>query len=233
MRITALASGSSGNAYVISNGQTKLLLDAGIPIRKLQKKCEFNLVGIDGCLVTHCHKDHSAAAQALTRYGIDIYASSGTIQACDLSGQHIKPVKAKQSFSVGSFVILPFEVQHDAPEPLGFLIASPTTEEKLLYFTDTYYLKYNFNGLTHIMGECNYSIPLVRKSVQNGQIPEALAKRLIKSHMSLEHFKEYLQATDLSKVRQIYLLHLSENNSNSSLFKQEIQKLTGKEVYVC
>ena len=83
------------------------------------------------------------------------------------------------------------------------------------------------------MGECNYSTEAVQYSVQNGYIPAALVPRLIKSHMSLEHFIDLLKANDLSNVKQIYLLHLSNNNSNAEQFKEEVQKLTGTEVYVC
>ena len=129
--------------------------------------------------------------------------------------------------------MLPFDVQHDAPEPLGFLFTSVETGEKLLYFTDTYYIKYKFQGLTHIMAECNYDAETLQRSVDAGYIPIELVPRLVKSHMSLEHFLDLLKANDLSKVRQIYLLHLSNNNSDEKRFKEEVQKLTGAEVYVC
>ena len=57
--------------------------------------------------------------------------------------------------------------------------------------------------------------------------------RLIKSHMSLEHFLDLLKANDLHEVKQIYLLHLSNNNSDAERFREAVQKLTGTEVYVC
>ena len=145
----------------------------------------------------------------------------------------MKPMKALQEVMIGTFAVLPFDVQHDAPEPLGFLLTSRRTGEKLLYFTDTYYLKYRFTGLTHIMGECNYSMDIVEQSVRNGYIPPALVPRLVKSHMSLEHFLDLLKANDLHEVKQIYLLHLSNNNSDAERFREAVQKLTGTEVYVC
>ena len=48
------------------------------------------------------------------------------------------PVKALEEFQLGTFQVLPFDVEHDVPEPLGFLLTSTATGEKLLYFTDTY-----------------------------------------------------------------------------------------------
>lgn len=233
MEIKVLASGSSGNAYRISDGATALLLDAGIPLKAIRVGCEFKLREIDGCFITHSHQDHSKAAKDLARLGMDIYTSQGTVEACNLTGHRIRPVKALAEITVGTFRVLPFDVQHDAPEPLGFLFESTATGEKLLYFTDTYYIKYKFQGLTHIMAECNYDNETIARSVEDGYIPVELIPRLMKSHMSLEHLIEMLNANDLRSVRQIYLLHLSDNNSNELRFREEIQKQTGAEVYVC
>ncbi len=232
MDIQIIASGSTGNAYRISDGDTALLLDAGIPINRIQAGLQYRVTSLQGCLVTHCHQDHSKAANDLAKMGVDVYTSQGTIDANKLTGHRIKAVKSLQEIKVGSFLVLPFDVQHDAPEPLGFLVTSTKTGEKLLYFTDTYYLKYKFRGLTHIMGECNYDMESMRRSVEAGYIPPELAPRIIKSHMSLEHLMDMLRANDLSQVRQIYLLHLSTNNSNAERYRAEIQRLTGAEVYV-
>lgn len=233
MEIRIIASGSSGNAYRISDGKTSLLLDAGIPIKAIQVGCQFRVSEINGCFISHSHNDHSKAAKELAKLGVDIYTSEGTIGACGLTGHRIHGIKALEELMVGTFKVLPFDVQHDAPEPLGFLFTSTETREKLLYFTDTYYIKYRFQGLTHIMAECNYDKETLQRSVDAGYIPIELVPRLMKSHMSLEHFIDLLRANDLRDVRQIYLLHLSNNNSDEKKFKEEVQKLTGTEVYVC
>lgn len=183
--------------------------------------------------MTHAHQDHCKAARDLAKLGVDVYTSRGTIDACGLAGHRIRTVEALQEVRVGSFQVLPFDVQHDAPEPLGFLFASMATGEKLLYFTDTYYIKYRFKGLTHIMAECNYDAESVRRSAEAGHTPIERVPRLMKSHMSLETLLTMLKANDLSRLRQIYLLHLSDNNSNEAYMRESIQKLTGAEVYVC
>lgn len=233
MEIKVLASGSSGNAYIVGDGATTLLLDAGIPLKAIQVGSGFKVRQMEGCFITHAHQDHCKAARDLARLGVDIYTSQGTIEACGLSGHRIRPVKALEEIQAGTFQVLPFDVEHDAPEPLGFLFTSTATGEKLLYFTDTYYVRYRFVGLTHIMAECNYSEDGIRRSVEAGYVPVELVPRLVKSHMSLEHLVDMLRANDLRNVRQIYLLHLSENNSEEQRFRTEIQKQTGAEVYVC
>lgn len=232
MEINVIASGSTGNAYIISDGQTSLLLDCGIPFRRIQEGCRFRTNDIAACLISHEHKDHSKAAPELIRRGIDIYASKGTFEACKLSGHRVHIIKELTRFEVGSFNILPFDVEHDAAEPLGFLIYSNMTGEKLLYVTDSYYIKYKFPGLTHIMIEANYSLDILNDNIGTDPDMGARKRRLMESHMSIEHLEDMLRANDLSKVQQIYLIHMSSDNSDPDGFKDRIQRLTGAEVYI-
>jgi hypothetical protein len=158
--------------------------------------------------------------------------SPGTKDALGAYYANIREVTALKQFSVRTFSILPFDVEHDAPEPLGFLCTSTATGEKLLYFTDTFYLKYTFSGLTHIMGECNYTKSALDEAVAAGHTRWEQVQRLAKSHMSLETFLEFLRSNDLSRLRQVYLLHMSADNSDAETMRRAVQKETGVEVYI-
>ena len=175
--------------------------------------------------------DHSKAIKDMMKAGIDCYISAGTAEALGISGHRVHIIKAKQQFRIGTWTILPFETQHDAAEPLGFLLANQDGE-KLLYATDTYFIRYRFRGLTHIAVECNYSLDILRANVEAGMVEPTLKNRILKSHFSLENVKKFLQANDLGKVPEIWLLHLSHGNSDAERFKREIQSLTGKPVYI-
>lgn len=229
--ITPLASSSKGNCYHVTDGKTALLLEAGIRYKDIQRALNFQVSSIAGCLISHEHGDHGKAAADVIKAGIDVYASQGTLDALGLSGHRAKSIKAKQQFQIGTWTILPFDVQHDVAEPLGFLLVN-RAGEKLVFATDTYYIRYRFPGLTHIMVECNYSLRILDENISAGRVPAVMKKRLLKSHFSLEHVKDFLLANDLSKVQEIWLLHLSDNNSDAALFKHEIQELTGKPVWV-
>ena len=157
--------------------------------------------------------------------------SRGTAEALGVSGHRVNIIKAKQQFRLGAWTILPFETQHDVAEPLGFLMANQDGE-KLLYATDTYFIRYRFQGLTHIMIEANYSLDILKRNVEAGLVPKELKSRILKSHFSLENVKKFLLANDLSKVEAIFLLHLSGGNSDEKRFKREIQELTGKMVFI-
>jgi phosphoribosyl 1,2-cyclic phosphodiesterase len=165
------------------------------------------------------------------RAGIDCYMSRGTAETLAISGHRLNIIKAKQQFKIGTWTILPFETQHDAAEPLAFLLANQAGD-KLLYITDSFYCRYCFQGLTHIMIEANYSLDILNGNVESGSIPKEMKKRVLRSHMSIETVKEFLKANDLSKVQEIWLIHLSEQNSCEKRFKEEVQKITGKPTYI-
>ena len=175
--------------------------------------------------------DHSKAVKEIMRAGIDCYISAGTAEALGISGHRLHIIKAKQQFRIGTWAVLPFDTQHDAAEPLGFLLANQDGD-KLLYATDTYYIRYKFHGLTHIMVECNYSLDILKRNVEAGAVQRELKSRILKSHFSLENVKKFLQANDLSKVEAIFLLHLSDGNSDAERFKREVMELTGKPTYI-
>lgn len=228
---TPLASSSQGNCYHVTDGTAQLLLECGIPFKEIQRKLDFETREIKGCLVSHEHKDHSKAVMDMTKAGIDCYMSQGTINALGVSGHRIKVVRAHEPVRIGTWTVLPFETQHDAAEPLGFLLINQAGD-KLVFATDTYYVKYRFAGLTHIAVECNYSLDILNANIEAETVPPAMKNRLLQSHFSLGNVKEFLKANDLSLVTEIHLLHLSGDNSDASRFKREIQELTGKAVYV-
>ncbi|MEK3645860.1 MBL fold metallo-hydrolase [Aeribacillus sp. FSL M8-0235] len=231
IEINTLATGSKGNAYHVTDGHTSLLLEAGIPFKDIRRKLNFQTSNIAACLISHEHKDHCKGLNDVLKAGIDCYMSAGTAEAIGIKHHRIKTVQAKKQFKLGTWTILPFDVQHDVSEPYGFLLMNKQGE-KLLFATDTYYIRYKFPGLTHIMVECNYSIKILNENIAAGRVPRVMKKRLLRSHFSLENVKDFLRSNDLKKVQEIWLLHLSDNNSDEEFFKREIQELAGKMVVV-
>ncbi|MFA5715774.1 MAG: MBL fold metallo-hydrolase [Candidatus Paceibacterota bacterium] len=230
--VEAIASGSKGNCYLVSDGKTDILIDAGVSISEIRTALCFRLNAISGCLISHNHQDHCKAVRDLITQGVDIYASGGTLDELGITNYRAHPVFMKE-FYIGSWKIKPFDIQHDASEPLGFYMKSMETGESLLYFTDTFYLKYKFPEITYIMAECNYNKATMEENIGNGTLHSELAARIVKSHMSLENLLDMLRASDLSKLRRVYLLHMSNDNCNEAQAKEAVQKLTGVEVTVC
>ncbi len=232
IRILPLASSSRGNACLLTDGKTPLLLDAGINLKALRQKLPIKITDLTGVLATHEHGDHASGVKHLMGTGRDCYMTQGTADALgDFKHKHrLNIIKAKTQFQVGTWTIMPFDTVHDAAEPVGFLLTNHV--KKILFVTDTAYIPYRFKGLTHICVECNYSDALLVTSVYTGKTHAGIAKRIRKNHMGLETLQRMLAANDLSKLEEIHLLHASDANSDVGLFKQEIQKQVGVPVYI-
>jgi phosphoribosyl 1,2-cyclic phosphodiesterase len=229
MEIKVIASSSKGNCYLLDDGKTQILIEAGITFNKLIRKV--NISNISGVLVTHEHQDHAKAVSDLIRRGKRVYSAQETFDALGIEKNGLaKPIVEYQLQMIKTFAIIPFPTQHDAAKPLGFLIKSLLTNEVVLFATDTYYVKNKFEGLNYIMIECNYANDILEK---RDNISKKQKDRLYKSHFELENVKEFLRNQDLSQVKEIYLMHLSSGNSDEERFKREIQELTGIPVYVC
>lgn len=227
-----LGSSSKGNCYILRTSTETLLLECGVSFKDISKGLNYGFGGLVGCLVTHEHGDHSKAIKDLTQRGVDVYSSQETFIKLGIKSHRAKPIEAKKTFSLGGFRILPFKVEHDALKPLGFLIEHKEIG-RLLFATDTYFIQYKFRDLNYIMIECNFSKKIVSEKYDNGEIHPQLLKRLLNSHMSLENLKTFLRKNDLTKVKEIFLMHLSEKNSDPLHFKKSIEKLTGIITTIC
>ena len=213
MKFTSFASSSHGNAYSVSDGDTRILIECGIPHKKLQKLSGFSLSEFKACLVTHEHNDHAKSAIKLIEGGMDVYMSLGTAEALEIEQAQI--VADMEQFRVGSLDIVPFATFHDAKEPLGFLIKSRVDGEVLAFATDTVNLRYKFPGLNILAIEANYDKEILERSER---LPEKTKERITKSHMEIDTLCDYLQGLDLSECREIHLLHLSDAMSREREF---------------
>lgn len=230
LAIKVIASSSSGNCYLISDGTTTLLIECGTAIKRIKQGLNFRLQDVSGCLVTHEHQDHCKAIKDVMKAGIDCYLSAGTIEALKIKGHRLHPIEHGKQVTIGTWKVVPFTTKHDAAEPVGFLIASG--KNKLLFATDTAFIRNRFKGLTHIMIESNYQTEILEQNILNGAVPFSMKNRLLFSHFSLDNVLAFLEDTDRSKLQEIHLLHLSAGNSNQAEMEQAIGALCGVPVYV-
>jgi len=236
IQFKSIASSSDGNAYLLSDGNSTLLLEAGIPIARLNKALDFRLSEqVDACLCTHVHADHSQAIPALLKAGIECHMSIGTAEKLGcLLHRKCHTIKAERQVDIGGWIVLPFAGVHDPEiDCLGFLLHSKATRERCLFATDTAYISPRFNGLNVIAVECNYDILTMDWNVQKHALTWAQYLRIVATHMGLNTLCEFLKANDLSGVREIHLLHLSDGNANEELMIKTVQALTGIPTTAC
>lgn len=222
-------SSSKGNLYQISDCKTSLLLDPGVGINQIKQALGFKLSGISGVLTGHGHLDHSRGVVELTKVGVDVYAGASTIETHRIKGHRVHPIKHLGQFDIGTFRILPFLIPHDV-ENFGFLIQSG--KDKFLYLIDCTYCPYKFEKLTSIALGINYESSVLIKNVKEGRLHPALARRIIQAHCSLKTGLDFFKAQDLSKVKQINILHCSETNADKDRIKEAVMRQTGKLVLI-
>lgn len=232
MLLRVIGSSSHGNGYILETDTGSLMIECGVKFSKIQQSLDFNLSRIQGCLISHQHFDHCRSVQEVMKAGIDVYMTTETATAIKAEGHRLNIIEVGKQFEVGDFIILPFPTEHDCLGAVGYLIYYRPTKEKLIFATDTYFIRNKFKNLNYILIECNYCKDTLDANIEAGYIDQAMKNRLLESHFSLEHVKEFLAANDLSHVQKIVLLHLSASNSDSERMIREITELTGKEVVV-
>ena len=164
--------------------------------------------------------------------GIDVHTSQGTIDSFKFKKIR-RPIacEAQEKFKVGNFTVLAFPTEHDCLGSLGFVI-NHKESGNILFLTDSFYSKYTFKGISHYIVESNFDENIIDEKWYKDQIHPMVYGRLKKSHMSLQTCRKMLLANDLSKVKNIILIHLSNGNSDAKNFKEEITRATGKKVTI-
>ena len=233
MRLRVLNSGSDANGYILYNGSEALVIECGVPYSQCLRALGFMRRSIVGAIVSHEHGDHAKYVKQYLDASVPVYASQGTLDNVQkgVNERLAKAVRCRELFRAGGFSILPFDVEHDAAEPFGYLVSHEDTGV-CLFATDTYYLRYRFAGLNQIMLECNYDKGIIDRNVEEGVIPPFVRDRVLRSHMSLDTTISTLEASDLSQVANIVLLHLSGHNSDPDLFKRKVESASGKLVSI-
>ena len=211
---------------MLESDNSCLIIEAGVKLKEVKKAINYNMSKICGCILTHEHKDHCGYIREYLQNGIRCYMSGGTAEAINIDSPYVKKITPKCVFTVGAYKVLPFRTKHDCSEPVGYLI-NHTECGNILFATDTYYLPNTFKNLNHILIECNYAAELLEEDM-----PKSRKSRLLTSHLSLTTCIDALRANDLSKARNIMLIHVSNAHSNAVQFKKAGEAETGIPVLI-
>lgn len=201
MRLTVVGSGSSGNSYILETDKEALVIDAGVRFMEVKKALRFQVRKIAGVIVTHKHGDHAAYAHEYKEAGIPVF-------------QPYEMESLRQSIRYGGFRIQSWEAVHNVP-CVGYLIDHDDMG-RLLYATDTEYVKYRFKGVTHFLIEANYAEEYV-----NRDEPKYL--HVLTGHMSLPTTIGCIEANMSEQTKHITLCHLSAGNADPEAFKQAVK----------
>ncbi|MDD3334128.1 MAG: MBL fold metallo-hydrolase [Eubacteriales bacterium] len=218
MELQVLGTGSSGNCYALYDEQQIVLLDAGIPAKRILRGIDHRVGDVAGCLITHEHQDHCRGARDLYKLGVPMLGTTGTKEALP----YIDNNRSMHQRRLGNFSIMDFPVIHDTKEPCGWLLGNTRTGERMLYATDTSGLLFAFPHINYWLIECNYAEELIWDTAPSHR------ERIRQYHMSMETLATILTRNDLTDCKQIILCHMSRERGDLKLMTRFIAGRTGK-----
>jgi phosphoribosyl 1,2-cyclic phosphodiesterase len=226
--VQSLGSGSSGNAFLIQSGETCIMLDCGVGIKTINRalKERNRLIGdLDAVLITHEHSDHIKTLSSVIGREVPIVSTAGTRRRANIPPPQWEQIAFDRPVVIGETSVWAIMVKHDAAEPCGFLIETPTT--RISVFTDL--------GSWHerlvdpiaasdlVVLESNHDEAML----QGGPYPAYLKRRVASP---VGHLSNAVCAMSLASTLgqgnsrpEIWLAHLSDTNNRPDLAKDEVQ----------
>lgn len=212
MKLKVLATGSSGNCYLLTTEHGTLIIDAGIPFLDIKRGLDYDLWSVSGVLISHSHADHSKSLNDIKDL-FPVFApyTQGEIEI------------DKRSF--GEFDISCFELPHNGTWNNGFLIK--VDGQKVLYMTDFEYCKYRFKKqeISHMVIECNY-----QKKLVDMDLPQY--KHKIMGHCADTTCIDFIRENMTNQLRTITIIHMGAGTCNPKECAEEIKGVVGAGVSV-
>ncbi|WP_284140635.1 MULTISPECIES: MBL fold metallo-hydrolase [unclassified Virgibacillus] len=234
LRFSVLASGSSGNAFYIESNKTRLLVDAGLSGKQMDRlfsQVEVDPSQLNGILVTHEHSDHIKGLGIVARkYNLPIYANEKTWKAMEhsigklsLDQKFIFDMETVKTF--GDMDVESFGVSHDAAEPMFYVFHH--NGSKVAIVTDLGYvsdrIKKTVSDADAYIFEANHDVEMLRM----GRYPWNVKRRILgdSGHVSNEDCGLALSDIISNRTKRIYLAHLSQDNNMKDLARMSVDNV--------
>ena len=226
-----LASGSKGNAILVSSARTRILVDAGLNGRETIDRLQVTrrLIRPQALVISHEHVDHVRGLGVLSRrFDLPVYLTQGTLSGLPASaGRAAKTevVRAGQPFTVGDLCVTAFTVPHDAAEPVAFVIEHDGLRLGICtdLGTGTDAVEQQLMGCQALILEANHDSDLL----WNGPYPGFLKKRVAGrfGHLSNQQTCDLLSSLHHGALQTVVLAHLSEVNNTPEIVRREMARL--------
>lgn len=236
MRFACLGSGSKGNAWLVEQGSTRVLLDCGFGVREMATRLGrlgIQADDVDAILITHEHSDHArGAARFSAKYGCDVLLTAGCGVVLDAMGdlpERVREIDGHEAFSVGNLEFHPFPVPHDAREPVQYVASDGARRWGLL--TDAGHVTNHMVAMLQtcdaIALECNHDVDMLKR----GGYPPSLKARILGRYGHLDNHAAaaLLGRLNLDRLQHVVAAHLSEENNSPELARAALAKVLGCE----
>jgi len=230
MILSVFASGSTGNCALLSEGDTHLLLDDGISLKKLRAALALRGLtpeALSGVLITHEHKDHISGLPMLCKHcGVPLFAPRTVANHIRWSvagvDGYIREITPGEAFCVGAVTATAFETCHDSDQSVGYRVEGSV---RFALCTDTGCVTDEMLsalcGCEAAIIEANHDIDMLRA----GPYPYYLKRRILspRGHLSNEDSASLCCTLAESGLRTLVLGHLSRENNLPSLAKRTVE----------
>ncbi len=224
MRVSILASGSSGNLTLLETGRTRLLVDCGLGKRETLARLaaiEKSIDSVNGILITHEHTDHcSGLPQMLGLYKAPLYVTEPTLDALKraLPDRLEKRLRGVETIDID---VHAFQIPHDAADPVGFTFRS--NGAKMAIVTDLGYMpelvKVHLRDADCLVLESNHDLEMLKV----GPYPWVVKQRVLSrtGHLSNHAVSEYLSDPESfdGRARYLVMAHISQENNNPDVVR--------------
>lgn len=242
LSLHSLASGSSGNAFLLKYNNTKILIDAGISCQKMEgcfKIINEELKNISGIVITHTHSDHIQGLGPISRkYKLPIYMTEKGYNSAKEKNGKIENIKfINGQFDIAEFHFDPFVSPHDSEETLNFVIN--INNKKISYISDTGYvtqiLLYKIENSDIIIIESNYDKKML---IENNTRPWSVKQRILgrNGHLSNDDVWSILKKINIDRLTHLFLIHISKDHNNydyvKNFFETKIRNDFKKEISI-
>ncbi len=224
MRVSLLGSGSRGNATLIEEGTTRILVDCGFSLRETERRLlalGIEPASLSAVLVTHEHNDHVGGVGPLARkYGMAVWMTPGTYRvAARRLGEIpcLQMLNCHEDLTVEALSVHPFPVPHDAREPAQFVFSNGA--HRLGVLTDlgrtTAHIAEQLDGLDALVLEANHDPQMLA----DGPYPPSLQARVGGGlgHLSNGQAAQLLGQLETGRLQHLVAAHLSEKNNRPEL----------------
>lgn len=229
MEAWSLASGSSGNAYLIKSGHTTVLVDCGLSVRRLQQSLaslHLSPHDLSALFLTHAHCDHLGSSRALSeQFGVPVLSTAGTLSHPELRDTTLaRALTPGVAIRIGDLEAVSFRVPHDCIEPVGYRFTGDGGDICLV--TDLGHVPDPvlpmLSGVRLLIAEANHDPGMLQGGPYHTQLKRRVAGEL--GHLSNQQLAEALARCDSSPPEVLWLAHLSLVNNRPTLAKDTISQ---------
>jgi len=237
VKIAVLGSGSRGNSTILTSNTTRILIDAGLSARQIERRLDslgIEAPSITAIVITHEHRDHTQGSGVFSRkFGTQIYFTHATSEACAplLSGtEQLQFYEPGRSFTVGEFRVDPFLTVHDAVDPVAVTVTGTHCGTRVGIATD---LGRPTAGIRHSLSQCDFLVLEANHDeelLRTGPYPPSVQTRIASSHGHLSNHAAARFARELlhPRLSGIFLAHLSRECNRPKLAREVVLRTLRK-----